>query len=196
MVDDFNAFQHLNRRRAEPGKRRWYDTTFVKKIVESFETVPPYKRDTIANKIIECVDAVFRNEINRKVNTNKDMILGMYKEYEKRRWYDKNPTVLKSIKEVCSLVDQRRELQKVAISGIIDSLGEYYKRDEPKVEIRPPEMEPIPEPVVQEEPKVEEPAPPPPVVEEEPKKKAPDSKVMVSGEKLFIKRDKKPKPKI
>lgn len=190
MVDDLSGLPNFNRRKAEPGKRRWYDSTFVKKVIDSFETVPPYKRDTVANKIIEVVDTVFRNEINRKVNTNKDMILGMYKEYEKRRWYDKNPTVLKSIKEVCSLVDQKRELQKIAISGIIDSLGEYYIREEPKVEIRPPEVEPILEPVAKEEPKVEEPK------VEEPKRKSPDSKVMVSGEKLFIKRDKKPKPKI
>lgn len=186
MTDEFPSFSHS--KKAAPGTRRWYDSTFVKNFVDSFETVPPYKRDTIANKILDVIETVFKNEINRKVNTNKDMILGMYKEFEKRRWYDQNPNILKAIKGMCSLVDQRRDLQKMAVSGIIDSLGEYYIREEPKVEIRPPEP-PL------EETKKEE-APPPPV--EEPKKKAPDSKVMVSGEKLFIKRDKKvikPQPK-
>lgn len=171
-----------------PNERRWYDSTFIRKFVDSFETVPPYKRDAIAARISEIVDSVFKNEINRKVNTNKHMILGMYKEYEKRRWYDRNPVVLKAVKGMSGLAEQRRDLQKVAISGIMEALGEYYIREEPKVEIREPEpieiKEPEPEVIIEE-----------PVAEEEPKKKSPDNKVMVSGEKLFIKRDKKIKPK-
>lgn len=95
---------------------------------------------------------------------------------------------------MCSLVNQRKDLQKMAVAGIIESLGEYYEREKPKVEVRqaePIEVKPKEEPIVEEE----------PVVEEEPEteeKKKRDSKVMVSGEKLFIKRDKtklKPKPK-
>jgi hypothetical protein len=186
MAEEYPGFKPINKKPVA-GSRRWYDSTFVKKFVESFETVPPYKRDTVANKIIDVIESVFKNEINRKVNTNKNMILGMYKEFEKRRWYDRNPSILKSVKGMCSLVDQRRDLQKMAIAGIIDALGEYYIKDEPKeIEIRPPEpikvekKEPEPEPV--------------PEPQEEPKKK-PDSKVMVSGEKLFIKRDKKPRPR-
>ena len=174
----------------EQGSRRWYDKTFVKKFIESIEEAPPYKRDNIAVKINEIVDSVFKNEINRKVNTNKQMILGMYKEFEKRRWYDRNQTILKAVKNMCSLVNQRKDLQKMAISGIIDTLGEYYKKEEPQVqvEIRPPD------PIIEE--KIPEPEPE--EIEEPEEKKKPDSKVMVSGEKLFIKRDKtklKPKPK-
>ncbi|MEW5820786.1 MAG: hypothetical protein AB1782_11395 [Cyanobacteriota bacterium] len=168
--------------------RRWYDESFVRGFVDALEEVPPYKRDNIAHRIVDTVESVFKNEINRKVNTNKNMILGMYKEFEKRRWYDRNPIVLKAVKSMCTLVDQRRDLQRMAIAGIVEALGEYYKKEEPKVEIRQPE------PIIQKapEPIIEEPVAPEP--EDEPKKK-PDSKVMVSGEKLFIKRDKKLKPK-
>jgi hypothetical protein len=190
MVEDFPGSLPINKK-PKPGEKRWYDTTFVKKFVESFEEVPPYKRDTIATKINDTIESVFKNEINRKVNTNKSMILGMYKEFEKRRWYDRNPNITKAIKGMCSLVDQRRDLQKLAVAGIIDAFGEYYIKDEPKeVEIRPPEME---------APKPKEQPVPEPEPEEDTKKKGPDSKVMVSGEKLFIKRDKpklKPKKKI
>lgn len=169
--------------------RRWYDETFVRVFIDSMQEVPPYKRDSFAQKIIDVVESVFKNEINRKVNTNKYMILGMYKEFEKRRWYDRNPTIHKAIKSMCSLVDQRQDLQKVAQNGITDILGEYLiKPEEPEIEIRQPEPimpepEPIPEPVVMQE--EEE--------EEDEAKKRRDSKVMVSGEKLFIKRDKNPK---
>lgn len=177
-------------------QRRWYDTSYIKKFVDSFETAPPFKRDAIANKILDVIESVFKNEINKKVNTNKYMILGMYKEYEKRRWYDRNPTILKSIKAMCTTVNQRRDLQKMACAGVVDALGEYYIKDEPKIEIRTPVIEPEPiieEPVFETEEIVEE------EIDETVPRKKPDSKVMVSGEKLFIKRDKKPlkpKPKI
>ena len=187
--DDLSSDSFAPTHKAPVGQRRWYDLSFVKKFTESLEKVPPYKRDSVALKIVEIVDSVFKNEINRKVNTNKNMILGMYKEFEKRRWYDRNPTILKAVKGMCSLVNQRKDLQKMAVAGIIESLGEYYEREKPKVEVRAPEPI-IPEPV--EEPIVEE------IVEEPEEKKKRDSKVMVSGEKLFIKRDKtklKPKPK-
>lgn len=190
--DDLSNDSFVPSHKVPPGQRRWYDPSFVKKFTESLEKVPPYKRDSVALKIVEIVDSVFKNEINRKVNTNKNMILGMYKEFEKRRWYDRNPNVLKAVKGMCSLVNQRKDLQKMAVAGIIESLGEYYEREKPKVEVRAPEPI-VPKP--KEEPIIEE------AVEEEvqpEEKKKRDSKVMVSGEKLFIKRDKtklKPKPK-
>lgn len=186
--DDLSSDSFVPTHKAPPGQRRWYDPSFVKKFTESLEKVPPYKRDSVALKIVEIVDSVFKNEINRKVNTNKNMILGMYKEFEKRRWYDRNPTILKAVKGMCSLVNQRKDLQKMAVAGIIESLGEYYEREKPKVEVRAPEpiiLEPVEE--IEEE-----------IIEEPEEKKKRDSKVMVSGEKLFIKRDKtklKPKPK-
>lgn len=172
--------------------RRWYDETFVRPYIDSMLEVPPYKRESYAQRILDVVESVFKNEINRKVNTNKYMILGMYKEFEKRRWYDRNPVIHKSIKSMCSLVDQRQDLQKVAQAGIADILGEYMlQEEEPEVEIRQPdpimeEPEPIPEPMPEAEPEPE------PEEDDEEKKKR-DAKLMVSGEKLFIKREKNPK---
>lgn len=81
--DDLSSDSLMPPHKVPQGQRRWYDSSFVKKFLESLEKVPPYKRDSIALKIVEIIESVFKNEINRKVNTNKNMILGMYKEFEK-----------------------------------------------------------------------------------------------------------------
>lgn len=186
---DFGDFKQ-HKTSSDKNKRRWYDNSFVKVFIVSLEKVPPYKRDNVAARIVEVVEGLLKNEVHRKIGSNKHMVLGMYKEFEKRRWYDRNPTVLKAVKSMLNLVGQGGDLQKRAADGIIEALGEYYIKEEPKVEVRPPEE------II-----VEQKAPEPEIeVEEEPeetKKPTKESKVMVSGEKLFIKRDKnlKPKPK-
>lgn len=161
--------------------RRWYDNTFAKTFINSLQNVPAYKQEYICSKVNESIDAIFKNEINRKVNTNKNLVLGMYKEYEKRRWYDKNAVTAKTVKKICSLVDQRKDLQKVAFTTMLDILEEYYVPEE-KEEVAPP---PPPEPT-----HVAEKTPP-----EETKQpaKANDKQLMVSGEKLFIKRERRKK---
>ena len=175
--------------------RRWYDDTFVRKYVESLESVPPYKQDYICGKIIEAIEAVFKNEINRKVNTNKYHVLGMYKQFERRRWYDQNQLSNKAVNQIFSLVDQRSDLQKLACASLIEILGEYYIGDDvPKPSKKA--SEPVPqkpkspahlvsdEELIPEEPAAE--APPP---------KTNKDKLLVSGEKLFVKRERKKKKK-
>lgn len=170
-------------------KNRWYDDYFVKRFVDSFKLVPLYQRENVANQINEVVKNVFKQDIHHKVNLNKRLILGRYKEYEKRRWYDRSMPVFKSIRSICSVVDQPIELQKKAVIGIVNVLGEHYLLTDPKRA----EVQTVAE-IRQEKPPVKNQTQKTVAAEALQEKKAQDSKVMVSGEKLFVRRDKPAKP--
>ena len=85
-------------------EKRWYDEYFIKNFINSFKTVPPFKRNEFAEKIISVIDNAFKHELHHKINTNKQMILGRYKEYHRRRWHDVNSLVFKSIKSMYTLI--------------------------------------------------------------------------------------------
>lgn len=175
--------------------RRWYDETFIKNIIDSFKGVPYFKRKRLALRIIDIVESTFRLEIHHKINMNKKMVLGLYKEYERRRWYDQDPDVHRAIRCIFTLDGQKDDLKRKAISNIIDAIGEYFISEKPMVEIRKSPQLPVePEPFMPQIP--EDPYFNFPKIEE--KQKLPQSKVKVSGEKLFLERatDKKKKNKV
>lgn len=188
----FERAKKLNnlKKQLNQGNNRWYDITFAKEIIDSFEKVPLYKRGNFAEKIIETVDASLKHDKHYKINSNKYMILGMYKEYNKRRWYDRDPITQKAVKKILSMVDQNEDLLKKTKEGIIGILGEYYIRKMPEVEIRSP---------IKEEPRKEIILPQVLLEDEVARKQEepkPNHKIMISGEKLFLQKEtKKPNHK-
>lgn len=179
------------------GSRRWYDETFVRNVIDKFAQVPFYKRRRLARRITDIVESTFRLEIHHKINLNKKMVLGLYKEYERRRWYDKDPDTHKAIRCIFTLEGQKDDLRKKALIAISEAINEYIKQDKPEIEVRPKPMVQEPEPFFPDEsqfapPPVEPQFAPPPV---EPKKQPSQSKVKVSGEKLFLERASESKKK-
>lgn len=163
--------------------QRWYDDSFVKSVIEAYKMVPDHQKDQIANRINDLIDGIFKNTFDHKVNTSHHMNLGRYKEFNKKRWYDRNPNILRAVKNLHSIINQPRDIQKKAMVGLISLLGDYIKLL--KTEDDPLEK-PVPPPVIIEEPVQE-------VVQEEIIEEEPDksnkSKIMVSGEKLSLKRE-------
>ena len=186
---NFQEYNHLNNNiKQETKKKRWYDGTFVKVFIISLEKAPQYKQDHIAIKINKAIEDLLKQEINSKVNSNKYMVLGRYKEFEKRRWYDRNANVLKAVKNMQTLTNQNKELQKKAAEAIIGALGTFYINnidknnseniitEKQEVKIAENNYHSIPETTSNKEKK--------------------SSNIVISGEKLFIKKDKTPKRKL
>lgn len=167
--------------------QRWYDESFVKSIIEAYKLVPDHQKDQMANRINDLVDGIFKNSFDHKVNTSHHMNLGRFKEFHKRRWYDRNPNILKAVKNLHSLINQPRDFQKKAMVGLVGLLGDYIKML--KTEDDPLER-PLPPPEIQEEPVIEETIEKPVEEHEEEEPQDPKkSKIMVSGEKLSLKRE-------
>ncbi|MEW5819492.1 MAG: hypothetical protein AB1782_04820 [Cyanobacteriota bacterium] len=123
---DSSKINFLSKNKKPAGKKRWYDNTIAKLLITSLKEVPLYKREDVALKITDVIESIISVNIDTRINTNKQMILGMYKEYEKRRWYDRNPVCSKAVKKILVLMEQDKEIQKNALTLIIQTLGEYY----------------------------------------------------------------------
>lgn len=108
--------------------RRWYDENKdMLLIIETLRNQPPELIDNLAENIMN-----FSNIIREKISENeldseepisigKDRMLGYYKSFRRRRWYDKNWTILSIVNILSTL--PKDDFEKI-IEGVMDLLKE------------------------------------------------------------------------
>lgn len=108
--------------------RRWYDENKdMLLIIETLRNQPSELIDNLAENIMN-----FSNIIREKINENeldseepisigKDRMLGYYKSFRRRRWYDKNWTILSIVNILSTL--PKDDFEKI-IEGVMDLLKE------------------------------------------------------------------------
>lgn len=104
--------------------KRWYDRdSRIKKMIHVIETLPAESQDDIAYTLIQFVNFYRqnRNEIELPVSIGKYKVLGLYKAYNKRRWYDKNYSLMSAMNILSTLPVE--ECANIA-EGLLLSIGD------------------------------------------------------------------------
>lgn len=105
--------------------RRWYDQNAdMATILDILKNQPPELIDNLAENIMNFSNIIRQNinefETDEPVSIGKDRILGYYKSFRRRRWYDKNWTLL-------SIVNILSTLPKDDFDRIIEGIKELLK---------------------------------------------------------------------
>lgn len=106
-------------------KRRWYDDNDkMVTIIDALKHQPPELIDNLAENIMSFSNIIRQNlneiETEEPISIGKDRMLGYYKSFRRRRWYDKNWTIL-------SMVNILSTLPKDDFEKIIEGVNELLK---------------------------------------------------------------------
>ncbi|MFH0702345.1 MAG: hypothetical protein V2B14_02245 [bacterium] len=86
---------------------RWYDKdSKMTEVLELIKTLPDDAKEQLAATLIQFVNLIRRNksevdEDNLSIGKNKT--LGLYKAFNKRRWYDKNQALMSAMNILATL---------------------------------------------------------------------------------------------
>ncbi|MCQ2957319.1 MAG: hypothetical protein MJ180_00280 [Candidatus Gastranaerophilales bacterium] len=110
----------------EEQNRRWYDDNEdMLLILDTLENQPDELIDNLAENIMTFSNIIRQNieemSIEEPVSIGKERMLGYYKSFQRRRWYDKNWTLLSIVNVLSTLPED--DFQKI-IQGVKDILKE------------------------------------------------------------------------
>ncbi len=106
--------------------RRWYDKNkYMGLILEALRNQPPELIDNLAENIMGFSNVIRQNinemEAEEPISIGKERMLGYYKSFRRRRWYDKNWTILSIVNVLSTLPND--DFENV-IEGLRDLLKE------------------------------------------------------------------------
>lgn len=115
---------------------RWHDKSKkLEELIKILSRLPEEEIDKLAKYLYQVVNIHWKQkkaeEDNLSIGRNK--LFGYYKAYQKRRWYDQNPS-LRSALNILSTIPAK-DADEI-IEGFIDALREsglydkYYKEDQ------------------------------------------------------------------
>jgi len=89
-------------------KRRWYDNNNdMLLIIEKLRNLPPELIDNLAENIMGFSNIIRENlnelNVEEPISIGKDRMLGYYKSFQRRRWYDQNWTMLSIVNVLSTL---------------------------------------------------------------------------------------------
>ena len=89
-------------------QRRWYDNNKdMQLILDTLKHQSPELIDNLAENVMEFSNIIRQNinemTIEEPVSIGKDRMLGYYKSFQRRRWYDKNWTMLSIVNVLSTL---------------------------------------------------------------------------------------------
>lgn len=92
----------------EQEKRRWYDyDENMINILEVIKDQPTELIDNLAENIMSFSNIIRENllelETEEPISIGKERVLGLYKSFRRRRWYDKNWTILSTMNILSTL---------------------------------------------------------------------------------------------
>jgi hypothetical protein len=109
-------------------KDRWYDKNSRMSEVLSFICdLPENEQEELGITIIKLVNVLRRSrkEDEIPISIGKDRVLGLYKAFNKRRWYDQNSTLMSAMNILKTLPDD--DCRSI-IEGLVITLnGQNYK---------------------------------------------------------------------
>jgi len=79
---------------------RWYDNeTAMNKVLNLMKDLPENIQEELALTLIQFANLIRKSkQIDEDtLSIGKDKVLGLYKASNKRRWYDKNPTLMSAM---------------------------------------------------------------------------------------------------
>ena len=85
---------------------RWYDKDpKLTRVVELMEALPLDVQEELAVNLIHFVNIIRRNrnEIENPISIGKSRVLGLYKAFNKRRWYDKRSILMSAMNTLSTL---------------------------------------------------------------------------------------------
>ena len=91
-------------------KKRWYDSEpWTAEVLEVLQTLTIRSHYEIAREVIKVIDAIRANNRDRDeipLSLGLDRVLGLYKEQNKRRWYDNSMPLSRIFKTASCLPDE------------------------------------------------------------------------------------------
>ncbi|MFA6989634.1 MAG: hypothetical protein WC197_06160 [Candidatus Gastranaerophilaceae bacterium] len=107
-------------------KRRWYDyNKHMAEFLVILQRLPVHLREDLALNIINFANIVRKNnqesEIELPISIGKNKVLGLYKSFKRRRWYDKNLTLMTALNVLATLPQE--DFEKIA-EGVLSTVKE------------------------------------------------------------------------
>ncbi len=107
-------------------KRRWYDSNEdMVQIIDILKYQQPELIDNLAENIMGFSNIIRENLNNldeeEPISIGKDRMLGYYKSFRRRRWYDKNWTMLSMVNVLSTLPND--DFEKI-VQGVKETLKE------------------------------------------------------------------------
>ncbi len=107
-------------------KRRWYDSNKdMVAIIDILKNQPPELIDNLAENIMGFSNIIRENlnelESEEPISIGKERMLGYYKSFRRRRWYDKNWTILSMVNVLSTLPQD--DFEKI-VEGVKEILKE------------------------------------------------------------------------
>ena len=91
-------------------KKRWYDSQpWTQDVLDVLQTLSIRSHYEIAREVIRVIDVIKSNNRERDeipLSLGLDRVLGLYKEQNKRRWYDKSMPLSRVFKTASCLPDE------------------------------------------------------------------------------------------
>ena len=121
--------------------KRWYDqSNKLGDMMTVLESMSEKELGQIAKYLYQVVNIYWKQSKIEKsrdevLSIGKDKLFGYYKAYQKRRWYDKNPSLRSALNIMSTL--STREIDDI-IDGFISALkeaGMYHKYHEKEEEL-------------------------------------------------------------
>ena len=109
-------------------KRRWYDNNDdMVKIIDVLKNQPPALIDNLAENIMGFSNIIRENlnslDDEEPISIGKDRMLGYYKSFRRRRWYDKNWTLLSMVNVLSTLPNDDFGKIVQGVKGILKDLN-------------------------------------------------------------------------
>jgi hypothetical protein len=107
-------------------KQRWYDYDIhIAEFLAIIQRLPAKSREDLAENIIKFANIVRLNneqsEIELPVSIGKSKVIGLYKSFKRRRWYDKNLTLMTALNVLATLPQE--DFEKIS-EGVLLTVKE------------------------------------------------------------------------
>jgi len=106
-------------------KKRWYDKDpNMIQLLLLIKTMSEDSKEELAENLIKFINLVRknRNDIENPLSIGKNKALGLYKAFNKRRWYDKNYSLMSAMNILATLpVEDCKNITKLVI-GMFDDV--------------------------------------------------------------------------
>ncbi|MDD3594450.1 MAG: hypothetical protein PHX18_07475 [Candidatus Gastranaerophilales bacterium] len=108
-------------------QRRWYDNNEdMTSILEVIKDQPAELIDNLAENIMSFSNIIRENllelETEEPISIGKERVLGLYKSFRRRRWYDKNWTILSTMNILSTLPNDDFEKIAAGTMGLLNDL--------------------------------------------------------------------------
>ena len=93
-------------------KSRWYDSSpEAAQVLDFIKNMDSLEREEFASHLIKVVNIVKSQNIDEKttVSIGKDKVLDYYQAFNKRRWYDTSPNLMRAMNSLNLIPEQEKQ---------------------------------------------------------------------------------------